>query len=116
MKSYDQLHLIPSLIAKVVCETPYTGKECNNMCSYSVEKTEKERQKLTPEEINTFVVTADILCRKAYEMKASWFINCVKSGNRGRDQLYVWITHWLASYLTNKEAFIQHHERINTKL
>jgi len=54
-------------------------------------------------QIAEFVHQVNERCKAAYKAKAKWFDECLK-GESGRDQLYMWVTHWLASYLM-KESF-----------
>jgi hypothetical protein len=103
MKSYEQLHLLPHVIARAVCERPYTGQEFTpGMCPGDViKKIEVLRQAMTLERVAVFVDCVDARCRQAYQAESPWFLKCVRArGNRGRDQLYVWITHWLAAFLS----------------
>lgn len=89
---YDQLSLIPSVIAGVVVGEAYTG--CH------ADRVEPLRDRLTPDERLAFVDAVDQRCRAAYECRAAWFDKIIKSRtNAGRDQLYVWVRHWLAGYV-----------------
>lgn len=97
-KEYEALHLLPAVVAENVCLKPYEGQEFSNPSPREVARVEALRQKLTDEQIRAFYEYADAKCRIAYESKAKWFMDCLK-GERGRDQLYVWMTHWMVAYL-----------------
>jgi hypothetical protein len=103
---YDELPLIPSVVARRVCELPYTGYELDHRPEL-VEAIERRRYLMTEADIRAFVKQTDERCRAAYEEKADWFMKCVRSKTtRGRDQLYAWVSHWLSSFLGNKEPKI----------
>ena len=97
---YDQLPLLPNLVAETVCATPYTGAEWRDGGSLPIAKIEANRLAMTSEDIRAFADSCDERCRKAYDANAKWFLDCVKN-DTGRDQLYVWITHWLAAHLNH---------------
>lgn len=105
MKPYDDLHLLPYIAAETVVNTPYDGSELSSeaRCSATIQKLETARQALTPEERETFVKWADQRCRGAYHANVKWFRDCLR-GNQGRDQLYVWMRHWLAAFLDNRKV------------
>jgi hypothetical protein len=108
---YDMLPLVPTIIAETVCSQPYTGAEWSKgaLPSSDIAKVEIARQKMTKAQIREFSDLCDQKCRAAFEAGAKWMTACVKAkGNRGRDQLYVYISHWLASYLHNPESFRRH--------
>ena len=98
---YDQLPFIPALIAVTVCGQTYTGQELGGGQTQSaVERIETARQQMTPEQVARFASYVDERCRVAYERRAPWLLKCARSkSNLGRDQLYVFIRHWLAAYL-----------------
>lgn len=105
--SYDNLPLLPHLMAEVVCTRVYTGYELSDRVrsAYDVADKEALRQKMTAEDIAEFCELADKRCRAAYAADIDWFLECVEAkDNRGRDQLFVWLTHWLASYLRKPEV------------
>lgn len=103
---YEDLPILPTVAADYVCSQPYTGKEWSEHDPLPWEKTEEKRKKMSPDEIREFGDLCDARCKAAYEAKAEWFEKIVKAKrNKGRDQLYVWLTHWMASYLTNPERF-----------
>ena len=55
---------------------------------------------MTSEDIKAFGVYVDERCRKAYEEKKKWFVDIALSKtNQGRDQLYIYVANWLASWL-----------------
>jgi len=99
---YDELPLIPSLLAESVCQCPYTGEEISlhSRSLITVEKIEKLRQAMTDEQVREFADACDKKCREAYEAQAEWFEECVTAkDNRERDQLRIWVSHWLSAYL-----------------
>lgn len=108
---YEQLTLLPSVIAKTVCEQEYRMQEMSEAarCDREVAKTESLRKAMTPEQVEEFACICDASCKAAYESKAKWFMQCVRRGNQGRDQLYVWLRHWMAAFLSNPDHFrLQH--------
>ena len=103
-KKYEDLTLLPCLIADAVCGREYKGEEWSEALRSqpTVDRIEALRSKMTREQADEFCRIADDRCRRAYERKMPWFNKIVQArGDRGRDQLYVWITHWLAAYLVN---------------
>ena len=109
MTSYDDLPIIPAIVAEEVLERPYAGNELQSRFSDSeIKMIEKRRQNLSFEDKQKFITICDQKCRAAYEQKADWFLKCVNSkSSQGRDQLYVWFTHWMVSYLKDKGRFLQ---------
>lgn len=107
---YEDLILMPEVIADTVATSQYTGCEMSDRirCGSQVEKTEMLRSQMTREQRQEFVQAVDKRCRLAYEAKADWFIKCIRSkSNHGRDTLYNWVRHWLASYLNNPAIFLR---------
>jgi len=106
---YEDLAILPTVAAEHVCAQKYTGAEWsmqNCPSNAEIAKIEKKRQAMTPEQIREFADICDARCKKAYELKVEWFQKIVEArGNKGRDQLYVWLTHWMTSYLMNPEGF-----------
>lgn len=102
MKPYHDLHLLPYIVADTVCQQPYTGSEWSWHLRnpHNVAKTEQLRQAMTPEQQREFCQLVDQRCRAAYVARADWFKRCLH-GTSGRDQLYIWVSHWLAAYLAN---------------
>lgn len=101
-KPYDQLALIPSVIAETVVTSVYRGTEQSMKIRDArfVMEVEAKRKALTKEQVALFVSQCDKRCRDAYAVKADWFMKCVRSrSNRGRDQLYTWIQHWLSAFV-----------------
>ena len=99
MKPYDELAIVPRLIAETVCGEPYTGAEMLGR-AVAVADVEAARQRMTAEQIAEFASFSDERCRVAYERGADWMLKCARSrSNRGRDQLYMYVRHWLAAYL-----------------
>lgn len=110
---YEKLALLPNIIAEAVCARPYKGQEWSdqNRDPVRVEKIEALRRQMTPDQIREFADLADARCRAAYGVRATWFVECIRAeGDAGRDQLAIWITHWLAAYLFNPGGF-RHHVR-----
>lgn len=103
-KTYEEIHLLPNLVAETVCGEVYTGQEWSPQVrsSYDAEKIEALRLKMTPDQVREFSDLCDERCRQAYNAKAKWFEKIVKSKD-GRPQLMVWLRHWMASYLKNPE-------------
>jgi len=105
-KSYDDLPILPWLIAETTANRPYEGIEWSDKVrnSREVERTEALRQRMTVQDIQNFADWVDKRCRLAYKKKVKWFMKCARSKtNYGRDQLYVWISHWLCSWLANPD-------------
>ncbi len=105
---YDRIPLVPAIIAETVCSHLYTGAEWSvgTLSPTDISKVEVVRQKMTPAQVREFADLCEQKCRAAYEANAKWMVKCAKAkSNRGRDQLYVYVTHWLASYLHNPALF-----------
>jgi hypothetical protein len=106
-RRYDDLPLMPDVMAETVVSQPYTGEEWSNAARshYEVERIERLRRALTEDQRRDFVAWVDARCRYAYEAQAEWFLKCVRSKtNRGRDQmLHVWVPHWLAAFCVRLE-------------
>lgn len=114
MKPYDELVLMPHVIAQTVCGQPYTGHEMSDRIrsAQDVREVEELRQQMTGAQIADFIDVVDKVCRRAYDNRYAWFLKCVKeparrrgrpnyNENAGRDQLYIWVSHWMNSYLRN---------------
>lgn len=102
---YDELQLIPSLIAERVAMEPYTGHEMSIKVRSqgTVDAVESRRKEMTDDQRRKFVMYCDTRCRQAYQNNAKWFKSCITaSGDKGRDQLYVWISHWLSCFLIGR--------------
>lgn len=107
---YFQLQFVPTIIADEVCQQVYTGQELSRSLRNSawINTIEQRRLAMTDQQRSIFASLCETRCFDAYERQAEWFEKCVKSkSNRGRDQLYVWVRHWLASYLNNPERFVK---------
>lgn len=104
---YEDLALVPALIAETVCDRPYRSEFSAKLASPAEDaRIERLRQKLTPKQIGDFVLLVDAMCRLAYEREVAWFMSCVRAkNNTGRDRLYLLATHWLHSYLVNPALF-----------
>ena len=105
---YDRIPLVPTIIAEAICSQPYTGAEWSEgtLSPTDISKVEVVRQKMTPAQIQEFSDLCEQKCRAAYEADAKWMVKCARAkSNRGRDKLYVFISHWLASYLHDPKVF-----------
>ena len=99
---YEDLPLFPFFVAESVCARPYTGQEWSEQLrdARMVARIEATRQAMTAEQIREFADLCEARCRAAWDSGAAWFAKCVRAeGDSGRDQLYVWTAHWLASWL-----------------
>ena len=99
---YDCLPIIPAMVAESVCRQPYTGAEWSVGVrdAATVARIEAARQRMTMEQVRAFSDACERICRDAYAAGAKWFCQlALARGDIGRDQLYVWAGHWLASYL-----------------
>ena len=98
---YCELPLVPSIIARMVANETYKGQELSVQIRNSaiIERIEKARQEMSPNQIEQFIQLCDISCKEAYSNKSDWFISCVNNDKGGRDQLYNWIRHWLVKFL-----------------
>ncbi len=110
--AYEDLPFLPNLLAETVCAQTYTGSEMGQRSSLFcpsqsvIDKTEEARLAMTPDQIREFSDLCDQRCKLAYEAKAEWFMKCVRAtGNNGRDRLFMWLTHWMASFLKNPTEF-----------
>lgn len=106
--AYENLPFIPFFIAETVCEEEYTGIEVSikHRSQSQVDKIESLRKAMYRESIADFATLANQWCLDAFNVRADWFMKCAKSKtDAGRDQLYMWIRHWLSAYLTNPVKF-----------
>ena len=105
--AYEDLSLLPSIIASTVCGRPYSGKEFSPSLApgaSTVAAMEAKRQAMTEDQIDEFSDLCDRFCHQVYDKGVKWFMDIVEAnGNKGRDQLYVFVTHWLVAYLTNPQ-------------
>lgn len=114
IKPYFELPIIPAMVAEMVASRPYTGAEWSDKYRYraEVERIESSRQALTPEEVRAFSDACERFCHDAYDAGAEWFIKiALASGDQGRDQLSIWVAHWLSSYVTDKAQFLARWQR-----
>jgi len=105
---YNNLPFLPALIAEMFCRQGYTCIEhSDGVRSQSfVDEVEKLRQAMTAEQVEEFSNLCDIRCRWAYDAKVKWFDKIVRAkDNSGRNQLYIWISHWLSAYLLVPKNF-----------
>ncbi len=105
---YDDLPLLPNIIGETVATQPYTEAEFSEGLRdpARIEHIETARRKMTPEDIREFADLCDAHCRAAYDAGAEWMLKCARAkNNAGRDQLYVYASHWLASYLHDPRVF-----------
>lgn len=99
---YFDLPFLPNIIADTVCAREYKQQEWSVglRSAREMAKIEALRLKMTQDQIDEFSNHCDEKCKMAYENENKWFMDIVKArGNKGRDQLYVFITHWLSAYL-----------------
>lgn len=99
---YEDLPLLPTILAEVVASTPYCGQELSRNCrdDTRIREIELKRQHMTPEQVRDYSNWCDRRCKAAYEARVKWFLKIVKKPD-GREQLMVWLSHWLAAFLTN---------------
>lgn len=106
--AYKDIALCPEILAEIVCQTEYKGKELGQqILDHSVvAKVEHLRKNMDSKQVTEFCLLADKRCRDAYSRNAPWFMKCVESSD-GRNQLVNWLSHWLCSYLLNRAVFLQ---------
>lgn len=107
-KPYDELVIVPSIIASEVAAETYTGQEVSVQLrsGRTVDAVEKRRKQLTDAEVREFAELCDKRCRAAYEAGAPWFRKIARSKtNAGRDQLYQWVRHWFSAYCLYPDKF-----------
>lgn len=105
---YDRMPMVPAIIAETVCSQPYTGAEWSEgaVSHAQISRVEIARQAMTQAQIGEFSDLCERKCKAAYEADAKWIVECVQAtGSRGRDQLYIYMSHWLASYIHDPELF-----------
>ena len=97
---YNLLPLKPGFIAQLVAQEPYTQQEVSLSMRNSemAFKIEQLRQKMSENDIISFAKKVNKICNLAYKAKAKWFLDCLNRKD-GREQMYMWVRHWLASYL-----------------
>ena len=102
--AYDDLTLLPHVVADTVCLTPFTSEfSARHTSAAEVARVEALRQKMTPERIAEFARLVDEKCRAAYKKRSPWFMKIARSKtNAGRDQLYIFVAHWLHAFLLGK--------------
>jgi len=106
--NYDNLSFLPTIVAYAVATTPYDAKELSsgNRDPNEIIRIDALRKKMTESQINEFFNLCDSKCRNAYDVKADWFMKIVKAkGNKGRDMLYSFCSHWLVAYLNDPVKF-----------
>jgi len=98
---------MPILVADAVAGTTFTGQDLSekNRDGGYIAKIEARRQVMTTEELKEFCEAVDDRYLTAYLNGAEWFMDIVQSeNNEGRNQLYVFVSHWLSSYLSHPEV------------
>ncbi len=65
----------------------------------------QRQHELTPEQTVWFVQHVDVRTRWFHANNAKWKRSLEANGNTGRDQLYVWVNHWLDAYLLAPEQY-----------
>lgn len=105
---YADLHILPNIVAETVCGRPYTGNEFSPglVTPEQIQSVEAQRLAMNHDDIERFASLVDKFCEDAYRRSAKWFLKCL-DGNAGRDQLYIWVTHWLVAYLKDKGRFAE---------
>jgi hypothetical protein len=101
---YNDLPLVPTMVAMVVVDNAYTGQDISEASrdQKRIAEVEKRRQRMTDPMRQEFIWEVDQRCQDAYDADAKWFKKCLK-GDKGRDQLYIWIAHWLHAWLRRAE-------------
>src|SRR5271167_1943649 len=71
---YENLPLLPWVVAETVCSQPYTGLELSRQLRSprSLERIEGLRSKMTQKECREFAELVDANCKAAYKAKAEW--------------------------------------------
>jgi hypothetical protein len=109
LPKYEDIPLIPSFLAKCVCETPYTGMEWSRGMRDQdmIARVEEKRQAMSKKDIKAFEDYADTWCRGAYATRSEWMVKIALSKtNRGRDQLHAFMSHWLSAWLMKRPCDI----------
>lgn len=70
---------------------------------------EQRRHDLTPAQAEWFVRHVDVWTRWFHANNAKWKRSLESDGNQGRDQLYVWVNHWLDAYLLDPRRYQDRH-------
>jgi hypothetical protein len=94
--------LLPKTLAGIIAARPYTGQECRNQGQDHIARIEALRQEMTPETVRIFSDWCERRCQSAYNIQAPWFVKCIKAKD-GRNQLCIWLSHWLAAFLINPD-------------
>jgi len=72
----------------------------------------RRQHTLTPAQAAWFVRHVDVWTRWFHANNPKWKRSLESKSNAGRDQLYVWVNHWLDAYLLDPERYqAQHPER-----
>lgn len=109
-EAYEDLALMPWVIAETVASQEYTGEEISLKLRDStfVANTEAKRKLMTNEQIDEFANECDNRCKTAYANEYKWFMKCVRSNtNAGREWMYMYIRHWLSEYLKRKVILVK---------
>ncbi len=104
---YDDLPLLPHILAEDVIRREYTGEELSVQLRSpkDVAKFEALRKEVTEVEEALFCELCDERCKKAYEKKAEWFMKILRMKD-GRAQLQVFLSHWLTAFLQSGKKAI----------
>lgn len=114
---YNQLSIMPSVIAECVLDDTYVGFKDSCEASKTQETSngheehvriaeiESRRTAISPEEREQFVRLVDGICRDAYRLRVPWFTQVAwDDTNAGRDALREKIIpQYLAEFLTNDD-------------
>ena len=69
----------------------------------------QRQHSLTPAQVSWFIRHVDVWTRWFHANNAKWKMSLEAKDNSGRDQLYVWVNHWLDAYLLNPERYQSQH-------
>lgn len=106
--SYENLALVPYVVAELACTSTYDGSHMKNITGVSVQQTEEARRNMTAEQIEDFCQICDARCKDAYATGAKWFEKCLNAEN-GNDMLLMWCKHWLSAYFVNPNLLRKNH-------
>jgi hypothetical protein len=104
---YEHLPFKFDVMAEAVCSRPYTGEEWSvsaRPSSSEISEIDGKRQRMTASQVREFADICDARCKASYEARTP-FLQRIIDAEDGRDELYMWLTHWLTSYLMNPEQF-----------
>lgn len=99
-QSYEDLALMPSVLAELVANEPYTNSEMSiHLRSAKLGiQVETLRQKMADDQKEKFIELCDQKCERAYSAGSKWFRRIVGMED-GRSLMEMFLRHWLASFL-----------------